>query len=375
MVANSNKPRILLFSQRNIFAKALFRASLFEFEDVIAQIDDVNLVAPNIDPVNRRNSLARRLSFHAPLTLNPGIGKIPIEGNYDLFLAICGAPGDLLMLNAVSDWRKNCGMSICLIDELWVTRMAEYRYFLRILKKFDVVMLYYRQSVEALAERIGRTCVFLPPAADTILFCPYPELPKRVVDVYSIGRRSEITHESLLRKCSEDGMFYLHDTVAGDQALKLRQHRALFARLAKRSRYFIVNPGLIDRPDIRGNQMEIGNRYFEGAAAGVIMVGETPKNEEFEKLFNWPDSVVPLPYDSKDIGLVIDKLDGDPERQERIRRTNVLQALMRHDWVYRWERILETAGLKPRSKVFERKEALNCLAEAVSLEQLRVAAN
>jgi len=96
----------------------------------------------------------------------------------------------------------------------------------------------------------------------------------------------------------ETGLFYLHDTIAGGQAINAKEHRALFAKVAKRSRYFIVNPGKIDEPHLTGNQSELGNRYFEGAASGAIMVGERPNNEVFEKLFDWPEAVTRLPYHS-----------------------------------------------------------------------------
>jgi hypothetical protein len=163
----------------------------------------------------------------------------------------------------------------------------------------------------------------------------------------------------------ESGLFYLHDSIAGDQAINSKEHRALLANVAKRSRYFIVNPGKIDQPETRGNQIEISNRYFEGAASGAIMIGERPKNEEFERLFDWPEAVTQLPYDSCDIDMVIKDLDGDPERQERIRRTSLVRALMRHDWVYRWEAVLKTVGLEPMQGVLERKERLRKLAEVV----------
>jgi len=270
------------------------------------------------------------------------------------------------MVNAVGDWRDTCTTSICLIDELWVKQMDEYRHFLGVLKKFDFVMLYYRHSVKPLSERISRNCVFLPPGVDTLRFCPYPNPPKRAVDVYSIGRRSEITHRKLLSMVEDEGLFYLHDTISGDQAINLTDHRTLFANMAKRSRYFIVNPGLIDRPDKRGDQIEIGNRYFEGAASGTIMVGEHPKNGEFEKLFDWPEAVVYLPYDSSDIDAIIHELDRDPEKQSRMRQTNVVQALMRHDWVYRWETMLKTVALEPMPGLLNRKERLRRLADAVN---------
>jgi spore maturation protein CgeB len=270
------------------------------------------------------------------------------------------------MVNAVRNWKDACKTSICLIDELWVREMSGSRNFLRILEKFDVVMLYYSQSVKPLGERIGRKCVYLPPGVDSLLFSPYPDPPKRVVDVYSIGRRSQITHEALLRMVSEDGLFYLHDSIAGDQSIDSLQHRALFANVAKRSRYFLVNPGLIDRPDKRGDQIEIGNRYFEGTASGAILLGERPNNQEFEKLFDWPDAVIPLAYNSPDIGKLIKELDRQPERQDKIRKTNVEQSLLRHDWVYRWEAMLNTVGLAPMPQLFERKKRLKALAESIS---------
>jgi hypothetical protein len=359
------KPRVLIFSLRNIF-RTLFRCPHYEFEDIICEIDSAVLLAPEVHPSNTRFTFATRLAYHTPVALNPGIRRIPAANvPYDIFFAICGFPQDLLIVNAVSNVRDICRTSVCLVDELWVREIVKHRHFLRILAKFDVVMLYYSQTVKPLHEQIGRKCVFLPPGVDAILFCPHPDPPKRVIDVCSMGRRSEITHRRLLRMVRESRLFYFHDSIAGNQAINSQEHRALLANVAKRSRYFIVNPGKIDEPDKTGNQIEIGNRYFEGAASGAIMVGERPKNEEFERLFDWPEAVTQLPYDSCDIDLVIKDLDGDPERQERIRRTSVGQALMRHDWVYRWEAVLKTVGLEPTQGVLERKKRLRKLAGVV----------
>jgi hypothetical protein len=167
----------------------------------------------------------------------------------------------------------------------------------------------------------------------------------------------------MAREC---GLFYLHDSIAGFQAINLKEHRTLLANIAKRSRYFIVNRGKIDKPDMRGNQIEIGNRYYEGAASGAIMIGERPKNEEFERLFDWPEAVTELAYDPSNVDMVIKDLDGDPERQDRIRRANVVQVLLRHDWAYRWEAVLKSVGLEPMQGVLERKEHLRKLAQVVN---------
>jgi hypothetical protein len=284
---------------------------------------------------------------------------------YDLFFAICGNPTDLLRINAMGDWRDRCRKAICLIDEVWVTEFKSYRNFLRMLDKFDIVVLYYSQSVEPLNKQIGDKCIFLPPGVDTIRFCPYPNPPKRTVDVYSVGRRSAITHQAFLRMVAEDEFFYLYDSTSADQVLDSTEHRNLFANLIKRSRYFIVNPGLIDRPDIRGTQIEIGNRYFEAAAAGSMLLGQRPLNDEFAKFFDWPHALIDLPYNSPDVAKTLKELDKQSERQDTMRRVNTQQALLRHDWCYRWEAILKAAGLVPLPQLEARKERLRNLANLV----------
>lgn len=358
-------PRVLVFSYRNIFKTPLFRCPHYEFEDVISEIDSVDLMAPQADPYGFRHQFSKRVGYRVPVALNPGIARMTVEKQYDVFFTVCGQPQDLLFANAALNWKDICKTSICLIDEFWISEMAAYGQFLRLLAKFDVVLLYYSKTATALGKHIGSKCAFLPPGVDTLRFCPYPNPPLRSVDVYSIGRRSESTHRSLLR-LAENGLFYLHDSIAGGEAINPLEHRKLFANVAKRSRYFIVNPGLIDRPDIRGDQIEIGNRYFEGAASGTIMIGERPDIGHFDSLFPWSDAVIHLPYDSPDIEQVINKLDEQPEKSAMIRRDNVTQALLRHDWVYRWQEILETAGLRPMPQLTERVGQLRRLAETIS---------
>lgn len=369
MTTGQSKPRVLLFSQRNIMGQYLFRCPHFEFENIVAQIDSVEILAPQADASSFRSNFVGRMAFHAPTLLNPGIRKIRRHASYDLFFAVCGYPTDLLMIDAAFDWRNHCTTSVCLIDELWAKEIPLYRHFFRILNKFDLVILYYSQTVKPLSELIRSKCIFLPPGVDALLFSPYPKLARRSIDVYSVGRRSETTHRALLEMAAEGHFFYLHDSIIGDKAIDSGQHRALFANAARRSRYFLVNPGLINRPDKTGGQVELGNRYFEGAASGTIMIGVRPDTEAFKMHFDWPDAVIHLDYDSREIDRIINELDGQPERQERIRQTNVVQSLLRHDWAYRWEAILRTIGLEPTQGLLDRKEHLHHLAGQVRSEE------
>jgi len=64
---------------------------------------------------------------------------------------------------------------------------------------------------------------------------------------------------------------------------------------------------------------------------------------------------------SHEIVSVIRQLDKAPERQLKIRHTSVTQCLLNHDWVYRWESVLNLAGMQPLPKMQARKRALKDL--------------
>jgi spore maturation protein CgeB len=314
----------------------------------------------------RRSGIANRLASDFNTSINPGIRKGTITKDYDLFFAVVQFPKDLLTIRYLKGWKSRCRVSVCWLNEIWIPDIAKTMYHLETLSNFDYVVLHWSGSVQPVQQIIRKPCFYAPYGIDAASFCPYPQPAQRVVDVYSIGRRSTVTHRALLKMALEKRIFYVYDTVSGVHVSNAQEHRALLANMGKRSRYFIVNPGKADNPLETGGQVEFGNRFFEGAASGTIMIGERPTNAQFEKVFDWPDAVVHLPFDSDEIGRVIAELDRDTARQETIRRTNVTQSLLRHDWVYRWEQILSIAGLAPLPALQERKKVLAELASRVN---------
>jgi hypothetical protein len=349
---------------------------LYEFEDIIRQIDQADLISPKAKrwfPYGTK--LAHRVSNTYPVGINPGLHRIRVQKRYDLFFALVQFPNDLLHVGCVDGWREKCKTAICLLSEVWTPEILKRRYFLRLLRDFDYVILQLTGSVQRMQEVVNRPCVYMPHGIDAVLFCPYPDSPQRVIDLYSIGRRAENTHRVLLRMSRENKFLYIYDTLGGSQVINPYEHRLLLANIAKRSRYFIANPSKPDETGETGGQNEFGGRFFEGAASGTIMIGEMPRNEQFKKVFDWDDAVIHLPFGSTDIDVIINELDENPERQEEIRKTNVVQSLLRHDWVYRWEDILKIAGLEPMPGLEKRKERLRELASMVeeeSIDSLRI---
>lgn len=362
----SASPRICLFSQRHL-QRLVSRCAEYEFEDLICEIDDAELLTPEPRRWFRfgqkvGNQLARHLSV---TFVNPGVRKLRLNKSYDLFVAICQFPSDLLSLNAIEGWRHRCRTSVCWLAEIWACEVRKLKGHLKLLSKFDYVVLPCCGSIQVVKDVIGDRCVCLPPGIDTIRFCPYPNPPPRSIDVYSMGRKSPITHQALLKIAEQRNIFYIYDTFENMKTLLPRDHRILVANIAKRSRYFIANAPKIDRQYETNGQGEVSYRFFEGAASGTVMIGETGESGAFRKYFDWPDAMIHVPYDTVDIAEILANLDSQPDRLKEIRKNNVIQSLLRHDWVYRWRAILDIVGLEPRPALVAREKRLKKLAEDI----------
>jgi len=309
------------------------------------------------------NQLARHVSI---ASVNPGIRKLQFNKNYDLFFAICQFPSDLLSLNAIKGWKQRCRTSVCWLAEIWACEVRKLKGHLKMLSQFDYVVIPSMGSVQPVKDVIGERCVYVTAGIDTIRFCPYPNHPVRSIDVYSMGRKSSITHQALLKMAEQGQIFYIYDTYENMKTLLPRDHRLLVANKAKRSRYFITNAPKIDRQFETNGQGEISYRYFEGAASGTVMIGDFIENEAFRKHFDWPDAVIRVPFDTADIAKILTDLDSQPDRLKEIRKNNIVQSLLRHDWAYRWRAILDIVSLEPSPALVAREQHLKKLAEDIT---------
>jgi hypothetical protein len=350
-----------------------FQCGHLEGQDVLADCDDVDLISLEAEPgFSRKLRWLRRLMYRDVTGrlafANPGVKRVRLERDYDLLVVMCQGYWEFLYVNAIDGWRDHCRTSVCWIDELYAADVPRFRYWLPSLRRFDHVVVGMHGTVRSLGEAIGQRCDYVPGGVDCLRFSPYPDPPHRVIDVYSIGRKLEGPHQTLLKLAARHSLFYLYDTLqtAGSQTLDYREHRELYASAAKRSRFFMVAPGKIDAPEETQGQSEVGFRYYEGAAAGTVMIGQAPDCPAFCDMFDWPDAVVPVQSNGSDVGPVLAELACQPERIRTIGRRNAEGALRRHDWSYRWQRILGIAGLPPGPRMDARVKTLEALADQVA---------
>jgi hypothetical protein len=368
---------VLLLSMRRVHGLVAFCAA-YEFEDVTRDVTGADQLEPvDIDGIE----LARR-TYKA---VRKGVGSRALAGllsyrppsvrltrDYELFFPVFNHPFELFGLSTVTGWRDRCRTKACFVNELWVRELPDY--LLELLSGFDHVFVGTQNSAAEVARITGRPCTYLPLAADVLRFAPPALESGRPIDVCNIGRRSEVTHEALVGLARERRIFYYYDTVAasgdGRRQITFRvgnpgEHRLLLASLLQRTRFFVAYRARINEPEFTNGLDEISGRFYEGIAAGALIVGEPPRCEEFRRQFDWPDVVMDLPFHSPDVADRLASLSADPERLGRARAQNVRNAASRHDWLNRLEVVFQKTGVDPTPGMVERRARLASLGDSI----------
>jgi hypothetical protein len=361
-----SQSRVLILSLRNIISH-VSRCTGYEFEDAILNFDAVDLLTPTFNfswfEITRRLSKNMGNLVGNGKLFNPLLNKTLIEKEYDLFFFFCQYPYDLLCLNSIKGWREKCKKAVIWLDELWAKDVHKWKVMLRLLDDFDCIFMNFSSSIKSVSEIVQRPCHSLPFGVDAVRFCPYPLQADRSIDVYSMGRRSAVTHEALLKLGQEGNFFYIYDTIKNLYMLNYKEHRDLTANLLKRSRYFLANKAKFNAEQETNGQEELGSRFFDAAAGGAVMLGEPPNCEAYHQCFNWSDAVIQVPYEAANIAEIIAELNAQPERLARIQTNNIVNSLLRHDWVYRWRNILDAVELEYTPQMMYREAQLKSLAE------------
>jgi hypothetical protein len=367
--------QVLLLSQRRVSNLVAYCLG-YEFEDTVAAVTDAERIdttdLPAVEFSRRAYKLARMASGShriarrlAPYPRN----KVVLEREFELFFPVFSHTYELYSLATIPNWRERSRKAACFITEVWSDMLPEY--LLELLTGFDHIFLGCSHSVKEVARITGRPCTYLPIAVDVPRFAPASLDQPRPIELSYIGRRSQVTHQALLEDAELRQLFYYYDTVAASGVdLKNRtfrvdnpiEHRRLLSTLLKHSRYFIANRSFVNRAEFTAGRDEISPRFYEGAAAGTVMLGEAPRTDEFKRQFDWPDAVIHLPFDSPDIGRILADLNADPERLRTARRNNVGEAALRHDWLHRIQVVFDTLGLPHTEKMQARAELLDHIA-------------
>ena len=151
---------------RSIWREA-FQCGLYEAQDVLAETNDVDLIDLQAGWGFRfRDRWQRRLLFRGVspslASMNPGLQRVRLTQDYDLFIAVCQNSWDLMYINAIDGWKERCKVSVCWLGEIWEADISACRDLLRGLRRFDHVFVNSQGTVGPLSDFLNRQCHLLP---------------------------------------------------------------------------------------------------------------------------------------------------------------------------------------------------------------------
>jgi hypothetical protein len=371
-------------------------SSLYEFEDIIQSVGGANLLKVKANDYQALENSRKAYKAVRKVTKSRRFGdfisqhfisdcRFQLQKNHTLFIPTFNNLFELFALKSVAEWRDRSRYAACYINEVWEDWLQDKdcEYLIELLKDFDHIFVGLYHGVELLSELTGKPCTYLPIGVDALKFCPNPKQKHpRNIDICNIGRRSDITHRALLEMASQEDLFYYYDTISTGGVVNAAkqttfnvknpaEHRLLLSNLLKRSRYFIANRAFVNDPERTRGNYEIPSRFFEGAAAGTVMIGDAPNTEVFKEYFGWEDSVIRVAFDAPQIAEVIAELDAQPERVADIRRNNAINALLKHDWLHRLQAIYTTFDLPPSAEMMQRSAQISELVDQIHRLDLR----
>ncbi len=366
-------PRILVVSVRGFRFQAA-NCCIYEFEDLLLDLESTQLHCPGDEfgfPFDSARKIYRTakyagLSDRQAAKIAPFPQELVLDREYDLLFAVLDNPWQMHLLESIKGWRDKCRKTACFIAEMWMPDVDNWRLIQEPWNDFDRVFLGVTRCIDSLDKLIEPPVTYVPPAVDTLRFSPYPNPPQRSIDVSYVGRRSPVIHDALIKRAAQDNFFYYYDTVKGKlQIDNAREHRILLADIFQRSRYNITNYAKFNEAEETGGTQEIGYRFFEGAAAGTVMVGMPPGGDAFPHYFDWEDPIIKVDLRGTDVVEAIAELDAQPERLERISKMNTANSLLKHDWAYRWRDMLAALDLEPSPAMVAREKYLQELGKSI----------
>lgn len=148
----------------------------------------------------------------------------------------------------------------------------------------------------------------------------------------------------------------MHSTFAGTEVHNMQEHLTLLNQLLHRSKISLCFEGS-QLQRFRGRSTLL-YRWFEGWAAGCVIVGKKPSGKGIAKLMDWQDSALDVPDDPNELIPFIEALLQDEPRLQDISRRNYVECRLRHDWRYRFRELFEVLNLPLPAQLVEQIEQL-----------------
>lgn len=258
----------------------------------------------------------------------------------------------------------------------WVNR--------KLLSQFDHLFVMSSELADSIQALGFQNTTFLPLGVNTAQF--HPGSATRWIDILSYGRGNPQVHKCLqayfnstdnLTGSSVSSLtssqltsslsyprissrMYFHSTFSGCEVDNQQEHEALMHKLLAQSKISLCF-------EASSSQRFCGHspllyRWLEAWAAGCTVVGKRPFGQGVAELMDWPNSVIDLPADPATWIPFFEMLLEDETSLAQNAERNRQQCLLRHDWCYRIEQLLETVGIESPAALTQAIQSLQAQA-------------
>lgn len=148
--------------------------------------------------------------------------------------------------------------------------------------KTNILFVSAKQSAEQLALRLKKCIVIWCPEACNVTYYRFKSFSNRTIDILALGRKYETIHTKILESNLPLNYNYQYEKVQGKIIFPGRDE---FIEGLASSKILICYPKSVTHPASAGQVETMTNRYLQGMASKVLLVGSCP--DEMKELFGY----------------------------------------------------------------------------------------
>jgi hypothetical protein len=333
---------IYVLSLRSI-NKSPAQCCVIEFEDVMIKCLGAELIKPS-HVIENASSKPRTLFVVGLSIYDVDAALRSIKPSIDAFDKVCAYVFDAFLPK--SEFKK----------PVW-RKLISTHY--RTIRKVSHLFVPFRQSVKEFEQCFNIPVSYMPLAVDVFQHGGYDE--HKIIDVNGYGRQYGELEKMLSVRFNQRGSHKVfHHTNHAHMPIihDAHAHRRLFWQQLRKSRIAMAFDPMHTDLNGRFRFSFVGQRWFESAAAGCVIVGKRPVCAEMDELFNWQDSTIELPDDAVAMADSIEHMLSNWNLDE-IGKRNYAHCLDRHDWRHRIRDMLEIMQTVPSKRLIDEIEELS----------------
>ncbi len=296
-------------------------AAIDELAELFAAFFRAERLSPRELETNWSNRILHAGRRFAPVSSRGG----------DLLLVVARNPGDLAMVDAIRDCRRNFGRICGFVTDSYFTQG-----YPDATAMFDAITVTAHEDVAWPEKHYGINVHQLYQGADCLAWAPR-QRHAREIDLIGFGRMPASYHACFVNAFHrpDSRHLYLHSPLGNLTGDKVHAERAMLFKLLHRSRISLAFHLFVEPQGERPRSMMVTSRWLESLLAGCVVAGRRPVSKMADDMLCWPGATVELSTDPLAALDEINALLSDNDRLEHQRNRNMAEMIARHDWRYR----------------------------------------